>query len=137
MTHVTMGTKRACSECGTKYYDLHRSPIICPRCGAVFVPSTSSSRATKLQKAERAHADDADDPQEFQSPGETFVPLSQLRKEQRSIGKKRPSLDESEAYEEEELFPEEFEASEQDEDFLEEDDPQEEEGVSFLEEDQS
>jgi len=27
------GTKRICPSCGTRYYDLHRDPIICPKCG--------------------------------------------------------------------------------------------------------
>ena len=31
-----LGTKRICPSCGTKYYDLNRSPITCPNCGTVF-----------------------------------------------------------------------------------------------------
>lgn len=31
-----LGTKRVCPSCGTKYYDLNRSPIVCPSCGTVF-----------------------------------------------------------------------------------------------------
>jgi uncharacterized protein (TIGR02300 family) len=31
-----LGTKRICPNCGAKYYDLHREPIICPRCGTRF-----------------------------------------------------------------------------------------------------
>ena len=30
-----LGTKRVCPNCGARYYDLHRDPIICPKCGAV------------------------------------------------------------------------------------------------------
>jgi uncharacterized protein (TIGR02300 family) len=33
-----LGTKRLCPNCGTKYYDLGRMPITCPRCGAAFDP---------------------------------------------------------------------------------------------------
>jgi uncharacterized protein (TIGR02300 family) len=32
-----LGTKRTCPSCGTKYYDLHRDPIVCPSCATVFV----------------------------------------------------------------------------------------------------
>jgi uncharacterized protein (TIGR02300 family) len=32
------GTKRICPNCGTRYYDLHRDPIACPKCGAGFDP---------------------------------------------------------------------------------------------------
>lgn len=34
------GTKRLCLECETRFYDLGRSPIICPSCTAEFVPVT-------------------------------------------------------------------------------------------------
>jgi uncharacterized protein (TIGR02300 family) len=30
------GTKRLCQSCGAKFYDLQRSPIVCPACGATF-----------------------------------------------------------------------------------------------------
>ena len=30
------GTKRVCQNCGSKFYDLNRSPIICPLCQGVF-----------------------------------------------------------------------------------------------------
>jgi uncharacterized protein (TIGR02300 family) len=32
------GTKRICQSCATKFYDLGRSPITCPQCGAQFDP---------------------------------------------------------------------------------------------------
>ena len=32
------GTKRVCQSCSAKFYDLMRSPIICPRCDTVFDP---------------------------------------------------------------------------------------------------
>jgi uncharacterized protein (TIGR02300 family) len=27
------GTKRLCQSCGTKFYDLQRTPVTCPSCG--------------------------------------------------------------------------------------------------------
>ena len=36
MTKAEWGTKRICSECGTRYYDMRKDPPICPKCGAVF-----------------------------------------------------------------------------------------------------
>jgi uncharacterized protein (TIGR02300 family) len=33
-----LGMKRLCPNCGAKYYDLNRSPILCPRCNAPFDP---------------------------------------------------------------------------------------------------
>ena len=32
------GTKRTCFDCGVKFYDLRRDPIICANCGKVFDP---------------------------------------------------------------------------------------------------
>ena len=32
------GKKRICLACNTKYYDLNKSPIICPSCGSEFDP---------------------------------------------------------------------------------------------------
>jgi uncharacterized protein (TIGR02300 family) len=34
MTKPELGTKRACTECGARYYDLNMTPITCPKCGA-------------------------------------------------------------------------------------------------------
>jgi uncharacterized protein (TIGR02300 family) len=32
------GTKRICQSCGTKFYDMQREPIICPKCGTEYDP---------------------------------------------------------------------------------------------------
>ena len=32
------GLKRTCRECGKRFYDFHRDPIVCPGCQAVFDP---------------------------------------------------------------------------------------------------
>ena len=37
VTKPELGTKRICAGCNAKFYDLHRSPIVCPMCAAVFV----------------------------------------------------------------------------------------------------
>jgi uncharacterized protein (TIGR02300 family) len=33
-----LGTKCACTSCAERFYDLNRSPAICPKCGAVQAP---------------------------------------------------------------------------------------------------
>lgn len=49
MTKVEWGTKRICPNCGTRYYDMRRDPITCPKCGAPFdaefLVKTRKSRA--------------------------------------------------------------------------------------------
>jgi uncharacterized protein (TIGR02300 family) len=39
-----LGTKRLCSGCGAKFYDLNKTPIVCPKCETVFVPVVSAPR---------------------------------------------------------------------------------------------
>lgn len=36
MTKPELGTKRICAGCNAKFYDLHKTEIICPKCEAVF-----------------------------------------------------------------------------------------------------
>ena len=39
MAKPEWGIKRICSSCNTKYYDLNKSDIVCPSCGAKFDPN--------------------------------------------------------------------------------------------------
>src|ERR1700688_900819 len=32
------GSKRQCQECGARFYDLNKDPIVCPKCHKVFEP---------------------------------------------------------------------------------------------------
>ena len=38
MAKPEWGTKRICPSCGTRYYDLLRDPIVCPKCSTPFDP---------------------------------------------------------------------------------------------------
>ena len=44
MTKQELGTKRSCAHCGAKFYDLHHSPITCPKCGTTFEIAPVGSR---------------------------------------------------------------------------------------------
>ena len=37
MANPAFGTKRICSGCAAKFYDLGKDPIVCPTCDTVFV----------------------------------------------------------------------------------------------------
>jgi len=52
------GTKRICQSCGAKFYDLQKSPIVCPSCGTEFDPEAllKSRRPRSAPKAEPAKA---------------------------------------------------------------------------------
>ncbi len=34
-----LGTKRVCTDCGAKFYDLGKMPVECPKCEVSFVPA--------------------------------------------------------------------------------------------------
>ena len=38
MVKPEWGAKRVCHSCGAPFYDMHRDPIACPKCGAVYDP---------------------------------------------------------------------------------------------------
>ena len=40
MVKPEWGLKRICPNCSTRYYDMLRDPITCPKCGAAFDPDT-------------------------------------------------------------------------------------------------
>lgn len=51
MTKAELGTKRLCPNCGARYYDLNRVPILCPRCGTEFEVAVSRARPQTASKA--------------------------------------------------------------------------------------
>jgi hypothetical protein len=66
------GTKRTCqnSDCGVRFYDLGRSPIICPVCASPYVlPSTPVPLAAEARESKKAEY-----PVEEVAPAETAPP---------------------------------------------------------------
>jgi uncharacterized protein (TIGR02300 family) len=45
------GTKRRCLSCAAKFYDLNRSPIECPKCGAAFQVETPRQARESIRAA--------------------------------------------------------------------------------------
>lgn len=35
MAKPELGNKHQCQQCGTKFFDLNKNPVLCPKCGAV------------------------------------------------------------------------------------------------------
>ncbi len=56
MAKPELGTKRLCSGCGAKFYDLNKDPILCPKCGTAFVVSAPTSRRADTAAATAAAA---------------------------------------------------------------------------------
>jgi len=96
-----LGTKRLCASCGAKFYDLSKEPIVCPKCGTVFVvaPVTSRGRpdaaaaaaaaaaaSAAASRAAAAVSDDAPEPADAE-----LVSLEDVEAEEE--GKKLPGTD--------------------------------------------
>ncbi len=44
MIKLEWGTKRACQSCAARFYDMRRSPIVCPKCSETFEIQTPGRR---------------------------------------------------------------------------------------------
>ena len=85
MAKPNLGAKRVCGNCGTKFYDFGRSPIVCPKCGTVYAV-TASARAAAARAAEAAPAaEEADLP----VAGAEVISLEEADAE--ASGKKAPA----------------------------------------------
>lgn len=72
MVKAELGTKRICPSCGSKFYDLLKSPIICPKCGVSFIaapllPSKGEvPQAPKPREMPKPVAEDAEEVSEVE-----------------------------------------------------------------------
>ena len=63
MSKPARGTKRVCPSCGARFYDLNRTPIVCPVCQSVYQvtppPTRRGERAQPVEtrKVEEQEAD--------------------------------------------------------------------------------
>ena len=56
MAKPELGTKRLCANCGAKFYDLNKDPIICPKCQTALVLSATPPPRSRPDAAARAPA---------------------------------------------------------------------------------
>ena len=47
-----LGTKRQCQNCGAKFFDLNKDPVVCPKCGTVFQGAARVQAAAKPEEEE-------------------------------------------------------------------------------------
>lgn len=92
MAKPELGTKRTCANCGNKFYDLKRDPIICPACGTVFEVVVQKPRASAPKPAAPAPApaavapaEDEDDVEAVEEKAE-LVPLETADEEVADTG---------------------------------------------------
>ena len=70
MPKPELGTKRQCLNCGAKFFDLGKNPIICPKCGTVFEVAALPTRAPRAKPV-------PDEEPEVEPAGPELVPLEE------------------------------------------------------------
>ena len=55
-----LGAKRQCQNCGTKFFDLNRDPIVCPKCGTVFQALPPPARQPRAAPAPSRDEDEVE-----------------------------------------------------------------------------
>jgi uncharacterized protein (TIGR02300 family) len=71
-----LGTKRLCSNCGAKFYDLSKDPIVCPKCATVLT-LTAAGRSRAEPVVARAKAPAAEETIVPETADAEFVSLEE------------------------------------------------------------
>jgi uncharacterized protein (TIGR02300 family) len=100
------GTKRICPSCGTRYYDLLRDPVVCPKCSTPYDPEAflKSRRARPAPPVEKelepVGADELDTGLESEeaevAEDEEAVPLEEAEEEDEELLEDASELGEDE-----------------------------------------
>ena len=107
MAKPEWGSKRICPSCGTRYYDLQREPVICPKCATpfdaeAFLRSRRTRPAAPVEKElEPVGADEVDTELETEEAdaaeeGEEAVPLEEAEEEDEELLEDASELGEDE-----------------------------------------
>lgn len=61
MAKPDLGSKRQCQSCSTKFFDLNKDPILCPKCGTLFqvVMARGATRAAAAADESEVEIDPA------------------------------------------------------------------------------
>jgi len=102
-----LGAKRQCQNCGAKFFDLNKDPIVCPKCGTVF--------QGVVARAERATAKEDEAEDEAVAPaGVELVSLDEVEAAEEKVAE--PVVDEIEVEDDDTADDPFLEAEEEDED---------------------
>ena len=71
MPKPELGTKRQCQNCGAKFFDLAKDPIVCPKCATVYQVASLPARSSARGKAV------AEDEPEVEPAEAELVPLEE------------------------------------------------------------
>jgi uncharacterized protein (TIGR02300 family) len=96
-----LGTKRLCGNCGAKFYDLSKDPIVCPKCETVMTLTAARSRSESAAARAAAAAKPAEEVAVPETADAEFVSLEEADAE--SQGKKAEGAEGAEGADEIEL----------------------------------
>jgi uncharacterized protein (TIGR02300 family) len=72
-----LGTKRLCGNCGAKFYDLNKDPIVCPKCHTVMELAAVARGRPDPSAASRAPAAQEDEVAAPETAEAEFVSLEE------------------------------------------------------------
>jgi uncharacterized protein (TIGR02300 family) len=81
-----LGIKRSCGSCGAKFYDLARSPIVCPKCGTLY-EVVAPSRAARQASAAAAAAPAPAEEEAIQPAGAEVISLDEAAEAENKAAK--------------------------------------------------
>ena len=96
MAKPELGTKRLCGNCGAKFYDLNKDPIVCPKCHTVMELAAVTRGRPDPSAASRAPAAQEDEVLAPETAEAEFVSLEEADAEAQG---KKPGEGEGEATE--------------------------------------
>jgi|SRR5216684_3694589 uncharacterized protein (TIGR02300 family) len=96
-----LGIKRICGNCGTKFYDLARDPILCPKCGTVYEVTAVPTRVTAAKVAPVAAAVVAEEPEPAPPAGAEVISLEEAAEAESKAGSAKATPADAEGEEEE------------------------------------
>jgi uncharacterized protein (TIGR02300 family) len=91
VTKAELGTKRLCPNCGARYYDLNKQPVVCPRCGTEF--EMLAAAKTRPQAA-RPAATEEEPEAKVEAPAAELVSLEEADAEATESGAVKVDLGE-------------------------------------------
>jgi uncharacterized protein (TIGR02300 family) len=97
-----LGIKRICGNCGTKFYDLARDPILCPKCGTVYEIVAVPTRASAAKVAPVA-AVVPDEPEPVAPAGAEVISLEEAAEAESNAGAAKATPADVEGEEEDEI----------------------------------
>lgn len=106
MAKVELGAKRQCQNCGAKFFDLNKDPIVCPKCGTIF-----QGTAARVQRAAQK-----EEPEEVEAAAPAGVELVSLEEADAGEEKVAAAADEDIEVEDDEAAADTFLEEEEEDD---------------------